>query len=271
MMDGTSASTPLFAGISAHALQGRRLGWINPHIYNNSHLFFDVLRGNNSCRTSSKACCGFGYVATKGWDPISGMGTLGGGAGHGADDWLASLGGANLSLDDWSVKPSGHGSGSSGSGSTGATYESLMIGLGVGGGGLFALILVAVAGVVVWHRRHNQTPRGTQEEEAGGDHGDLALSSITPNGGNAAGTQDVSNPAHRGGTGGETGGENRGDGDIDRHGRLAKLSTERNAVAEDAGGASGEVEEQRGEGGGDSVVYSAEGGAEAKSEKEEIP
>ena len=268
MMDGTSASTPLFAGISAHALQGRRLGWINPHIYNNSHLFFDVLRGNNSCRTSSKACCGFGYVATKGWDPISGMGTLGGGAGHGADDWLASLGGANLSLDDWSVKPSGHGSGSSGSGSTGATYESLMIGLGVGGGGLFALILVAVAGVVVWHRRHNQTPRGTQEEEAGGDHGDLALSSITPNGGNAAGTQD------RGGTGGET------VGDIDRHGRLAKLSTERNAVAEDAGGASafsacspwgGEVEEQRGEGGGDSVVYSAEGGAEAKSEKEEIP
>ena len=171
------------------------------------------------------------------------MGTLGGGAGHGADDWLASLGGANLSLDDWSVKPSGHGSGSSGSGSTGATYESLMIGLGVGGGGLFALILVAVAGVVVWHRRHNQTPRGRQEEEAGGDHGDLALSSITPNGGNAAGTQD------RGGTGGET------VGDIDRHGRLAKLSTERNAVA----------------GGGDSVVYSAEGGAEAKSEKEEIP
>ena len=155
-----------------------------------------------------------------------------------------------------------------------------MIGLGVGGGGLFALILVVVAGVVMWHRRRNQTPH-MQEEEARGDHGDLALSSITPNGGHAAGTQDVSNPAHRGGTGGETSSEACSDGDIDRHGRLAKLSTEKNAAAEDAGVAGafsarspwgGGVEEQRGEGGEDSLVHSAEGGgAEAKTEKAGIP
>jgi tripeptidyl-peptidase-1 len=81
---GTSASTPIFAGMislvnAARAQVGKAsLGFLNPLLYQASKaspsVFNDVTTGNNSCTVSLFAprCCQFGYGASKGWDPVSG-------------------------------------------------------------------------------------------------------------------------------------------------------------------------------------------------------
>ena len=62
-----------------------RLGYLNPLLYtmaqNQSSTFNDIISGNNSCTEYN--CCpqrpdggsDYGYLATKGWDPVSGWGT----------------------------------------------------------------------------------------------------------------------------------------------------------------------------------------------------
>jgi subtilase family serine protease len=80
VVGGTSAGTPQWAGLVAIADQiaGKRLGQINDDLYalangpGYASMFFDVTKGNN-------ANPGFpdvpGFPATKGWDPITGLGT----------------------------------------------------------------------------------------------------------------------------------------------------------------------------------------------------
>lgn len=84
-MDGTSCSAPIFGGIIAimnhHQLkQGKPLiGYANPllyYMYNNQpDTFNDITVGNSTC--TEVRCCGknFGFLATKGWDPIGGLGS----------------------------------------------------------------------------------------------------------------------------------------------------------------------------------------------------
>eukprot|EP00760_Papus_ankaliazontas_P006233 PhM_4_TR12956/c0_g1_i1/m.60128/K01279/TPP1, CLN2; tripeptidyl-peptidase I len=82
--DGTSASTPVVAGILALVNADRvkngkaKLGFANPLLYalRDSHpnVFRDVTEGNNAC--SSKCCGTVGYPAVEGWDAVTGLGTL---------------------------------------------------------------------------------------------------------------------------------------------------------------------------------------------------
>lgn len=84
-VDGSSCASPIFAGIITHLnayqlSKGRPLlGFVNPLLYKlydtNSKTFHDIVVGNSSCTESM--CCGpdFGFLATKGWDPVSGLGT----------------------------------------------------------------------------------------------------------------------------------------------------------------------------------------------------
>ena len=73
--DGTSASTPLVAGVFAQLnnvrkRQGRPpLGFVNPFIYKNPQAFRDVVAGTNpGCGTG-------GFSAAPGWDAVTGMGS----------------------------------------------------------------------------------------------------------------------------------------------------------------------------------------------------
>jgi len=85
-VDGTSCSSPLFAGILAilndHQVTNNKpkLGFVNPVLYqmeqDNPKIFKDITQGNNYC-TEAQCCSNtnYGYVATKGWDPVTGLGT----------------------------------------------------------------------------------------------------------------------------------------------------------------------------------------------------
>ncbi|KAJ3559072.1 hypothetical protein NM688_g556 [Phlebia brevispora] len=73
--DGTSASAPIFASVialinNARAQGGKSpLGFLNPFLYQNPHLFNDITSGNNpGCNTE-------GFSAVAGWDPVTGLGT----------------------------------------------------------------------------------------------------------------------------------------------------------------------------------------------------
>ncbi|KAJ7223937.1 tripeptidyl peptidase A [Mycena rebaudengoi] len=73
---GTSASTPAFAGLVALLNDARLsrghapLGFLNPLIYKKGiHAFNDIEIGNNP------GCGTLGFNATKGWDPVTGLGT----------------------------------------------------------------------------------------------------------------------------------------------------------------------------------------------------
>jgi kumamolisin len=71
---GTSASTPLWAGLVACINQGlgRRAGFLNPYLYQlklddgNTDIFRDITRGNNG---------GFEAAPDKMWNPCTGLGT----------------------------------------------------------------------------------------------------------------------------------------------------------------------------------------------------
>ena len=81
---GTSASTPVFAGMVALANAKRNeigkpsLGWINPALYSEpkSILLNDITSGKNDCTAKGVICCSQGFTAVEGWDPASGLGSL---------------------------------------------------------------------------------------------------------------------------------------------------------------------------------------------------
>ena len=88
-VDGTSCSSPIFAGIIAllndyQKTNGKkRLGFVNPVLYEMAKdgVFHDWTVGNNWCTEYS--CCpvrkdngsDYGYMAAEGWDPVYGLGT----------------------------------------------------------------------------------------------------------------------------------------------------------------------------------------------------
>jgi tripeptidyl-peptidase-1 len=83
--DGTSCASPIFAGVitqlNAYQLSKNRplLGFINPllyHLYDvNQKTFNDVLVGDSAATETMSCNRNFGFLATKGWDPVSGLGT----------------------------------------------------------------------------------------------------------------------------------------------------------------------------------------------------
>jgi subtilase family serine protease len=78
---GTSAATPLWAGVIALADQyaDRPLGLVNPAIYRTGRgpmgrqAFHDITIGNNSVVQVPRLITG--YPATQGWDPVTGWGS----------------------------------------------------------------------------------------------------------------------------------------------------------------------------------------------------
>ena len=87
-VSGTSASAPLFAGLVARAATEQTngattgFGLLNSFLYSNSDLFFDVQEGQNNCQNSDGTCCTkgsriVGFTAASGYDPATGLGSLG--------------------------------------------------------------------------------------------------------------------------------------------------------------------------------------------------
>eukprot|EP01127_Copromyxa_protea_P001572 TRINITY_DN11533_c0_g1_i1.p1 TRINITY_DN11533_c0_g1~~TRINITY_DN11533_c0_g1_i1.p1 ORF type:complete len:717 (+),score=180.81 TRINITY_DN11533_c0_g1_i1:33-2183(+) len=87
-VDGTSASAPIFGGIVSLLTDIRLkagkapLGFLNPLLYqiarDTPDAFYDVVVGENKCSQYSMdgpSCCPYGYSASPGWDPVTGLGT----------------------------------------------------------------------------------------------------------------------------------------------------------------------------------------------------
>lgn len=84
-VSGTSCSAPVFAGIIAQLNYAQKqrgkpiLGFVSPFFYQmhqeQPEIFNDIINGVNYC--TENLCCNqeFGFKATKGWDPVSGLGT----------------------------------------------------------------------------------------------------------------------------------------------------------------------------------------------------
>lgn len=82
---GTSASTPCFGGVvsllnDARLNAGRNpLGFLNTLLYQmaaaDPSTFHDITVGDNICTEAGCAPSCKGYLATKGWDPVTGLGT----------------------------------------------------------------------------------------------------------------------------------------------------------------------------------------------------
>jgi subtilase family serine protease len=85
-VDGTSASTPAFAGmislVNGHLLASGKtsLGFLNPFLYQMSAAsttttpyYTDITYGDNKC--TRNFCMEYGYNATAGWDPVAGLGS----------------------------------------------------------------------------------------------------------------------------------------------------------------------------------------------------
>lgn len=88
LLDGTSASVPVWAGILAlmkpalisSGCSRSQLGLMNDVLYqmaaSHPDAFFDVQEGSNECKSSTDNCCGaHGFKAAKGWDPVTGVGS----------------------------------------------------------------------------------------------------------------------------------------------------------------------------------------------------
>jgi len=90
-VDGTSCSSPMFASILGYINQHQqnngkpKVGFVAPLLYamwsQDPSTFNDITKGNNWCTES--LCCDtrsdggsdYGYLAAKGWDPVTGLGT----------------------------------------------------------------------------------------------------------------------------------------------------------------------------------------------------
>eukprot|EP00607_Mallomonas_marina_P005417 CAMPEP_0182440460 /NCGR_PEP_ID=MMETSP1167-20130531/87082_1 /TAXON_ID=2988 /ORGANISM="Mallomonas Sp, Strain CCMP3275" /LENGTH=465 /DNA_ID=CAMNT_0024634429 /DNA_START=920 /DNA_END=2317 /DNA_ORIENTATION=+ len=83
--DGTSAATPVLGGmvslVNAERLSRGlpSLGWITPLLYSlNGSFTNDIVTGDNKCvsKALSGSCCEEGFLATEGWDPVTGFGSV---------------------------------------------------------------------------------------------------------------------------------------------------------------------------------------------------
>ncbi|KAF9893306.1 hypothetical protein FE257_011736 [Aspergillus nanangensis] len=75
LIGGTSAAAPVFAALLTRINEERlsagkpTVGFVNPVLYAHPDAFYDVTEGNNA------GCGTKGFVAAKGWDPVTGLGT----------------------------------------------------------------------------------------------------------------------------------------------------------------------------------------------------
>lgn len=88
IVDGTSASTPSFAGLvtllndALGRTTGKTLGFLNPSLYaaakTHPDAFVDIVKGDNKCvgQGAPLQCCDTGYVTAAGWDPVTGLGSV---------------------------------------------------------------------------------------------------------------------------------------------------------------------------------------------------
>jgi subtilase family serine protease len=82
---GTSCATPILAGMvsalnsASIAKSGKTLGFLNPLLYQmyaaDPSTYTDVTVGDNKCTEQGCSTQCRGYLATKGWDPVTGLGT----------------------------------------------------------------------------------------------------------------------------------------------------------------------------------------------------
>jgi len=82
-VDGTSCSSPVFAAnialLNGYLLDNNKpvIGFANPLLYKmwaaDKTSFTDITSGDNSCTES--CCTTYGFQATTGWDPVTGLGT----------------------------------------------------------------------------------------------------------------------------------------------------------------------------------------------------
>merc|ERR1712216_565635 len=85
LVGGTSASTPTIAGIAArlndlsYKKTGKPLGFLTQLLYQMydeaPEAFTDVTAGSNKCTELGCLPSCKGYEASKGWDPVTGLGT----------------------------------------------------------------------------------------------------------------------------------------------------------------------------------------------------
>ncbi len=88
-VSGTSASSPVFAAFitlinNYRASIGKGpVGFINPALYQfaaqKKPVFNDITVGENNCcagSPGSQVCCQYGFNATAGWDPLTGLGSV---------------------------------------------------------------------------------------------------------------------------------------------------------------------------------------------------
>jgi len=90
-VSGTSASTPTVAGMitlinDARLSEGKSpLGFLNPSLYDlagnatAAPPFNDITTGENNCCAGDQGqetCCKWGFYAAKGWDPLTGWGSI---------------------------------------------------------------------------------------------------------------------------------------------------------------------------------------------------
>lgn len=72
---GTSVSAPIFASILTRINEERlavgksTVGFVNPVLYAHPEVLHDITAGNNS------GCGSAGFIASEGWDPVTGLGT----------------------------------------------------------------------------------------------------------------------------------------------------------------------------------------------------
>lgn len=53
------------------------LGWLNPALYQTYAAYaIDITEGTNNCAANARVCCGHGYSAMPGWDPVTGLGSV---------------------------------------------------------------------------------------------------------------------------------------------------------------------------------------------------
>jgi len=91
LVSGTSASSPVFAGMltlinSARLNAGKApVGFVNPALYQiyarTPGVFNDITNGINNCPVLSQqptgaACCQYGFPAVRGWDAMTGLGSV---------------------------------------------------------------------------------------------------------------------------------------------------------------------------------------------------
>jgi len=82
---GTSCATPIFSGMvsalnsASIAKSGKPLGFLNPLLYgawkNDPSTYTDITVGDNKCTEGGCRPACKGFLATKGWDPVTGLGT----------------------------------------------------------------------------------------------------------------------------------------------------------------------------------------------------